>query len=85
LRPKTFARIVRFNHSIVQHNCRPQQRMTDLAYATGYYDQMHFIKEVKAFTRQTPKTYFQGHPGSWSGILKNILSKHFGSQNPALG
>ncbi|MCB9306990.1 MAG: AraC family transcriptional regulator [Lewinellaceae bacterium] len=85
LRPKTFARIVRFNHSIVQHNYRPQQRMTDLAYATGYYDQMHFIKEVKAFTRQTPKTYFQGHPGSWSGILKNILSKHFGSQNPALG
>lgn len=78
LSPKTFARVVRFNHTVCHHHRQRLPRLTDLAYAGGYFDQMHFVKEVKSFTGQTPKRYFQYSTGAWSQLLCALLDKRFG-------
>jgi AraC-like DNA-binding protein len=39
------------------HN--PAASLTEVAYASGFYDQSHFIREFKAFTGLTPKQYRQ--------------------------
>lgn len=55
--PKKFAAIVRFKHILRQHD--PQQPFTTLGYEAGFYDQAHFIKTFKAFTGQTPESFFK--------------------------
>lgn len=55
--PKMYARIIRFNYS-VQLGQTPFIKLTDLAYQSGYYDQNHFIKEVKYFTGKVPREVF---------------------------
>ncbi|MEZ4942850.1 MAG: helix-turn-helix domain-containing protein [Saprospiraceae bacterium] len=77
LTPKTFARIVRFNHAIVCHQRQTGLRLTDLAYVNGYFDQMHFVKEVKSFTLKTPKQYFRYSAEAWSQPLCALLDKRF--------
>lgn len=77
LTPKTFARIVRFNHTIVCHQRQTGLRLTDLAYVNGYFDQMHFVKEVKSFTLKTPKQYFRYSAEAWSQPLCALLDKRF--------
>jgi AraC-like DNA-binding protein len=37
----------------------PSVSLTEVAYASGFYDQSHFIREFKAFTGLTPKQYRQ--------------------------
>ncbi len=56
--PKLFQRIVRFNHAINRHYLNPNQSLTDITYHSGYYDQMHFVKEMKEFTSLSPTEYF---------------------------
>jgi len=44
-----------------------KQKLTEIGYEAGYYDQSHFIREFKSFTNLTPKQYrdanveYQGH------------------------
>ncbi len=56
LAPKLYLRIIRFNHAFRLLN--QNFNLTDLAYQCGYFDQNHFIKEIKHFTGQTPKILF---------------------------
>ncbi len=57
LNPKMYCRIIRFNASIL-HYQKTSTPLTDLAYTAGYFDQMHFIKEVKRFTGLSPRQFF---------------------------
>lgn len=56
--PKSYARIVRFENALnnFMDNTRP---LTDLALATGYYDQAHFNHDFRHFTGYTPTAYYQ--------------------------
>lgn len=56
--PKSYCKIVRFQNSLKHLLSGSFERLSDVAYANGYYDQMHFIREFKKFTGQTP-THFQ--------------------------
>lgn len=59
--PKTFSRIVRFNHI---NDFISSQRHTDwqeLAYTYGFFDQNHFIKEFKRFFGCTPSEWHSDH------------------------
>lgn len=58
--PKLFARMIRFNFSIVI-GMTEGNNLTDTAYLSGYYDQNHFIKEVKSFTGMSPSEMLTGH------------------------
>jgi AraC-like DNA-binding protein len=56
--PKTFSRIVRFEHSLSTY-LHTHVPLTQLAYACGYYDQSHFIRDFREFAGQHPKAYFR--------------------------
>ncbi|UOQ69224.1 helix-turn-helix domain-containing protein [Hymenobacter volaticus] len=53
--PKFFARLIRFSQAYRRKVNHPAQRWTSIAYACGYYDQMHLIRDFKEFTAATPK------------------------------
>ena len=57
--PKQFLKIIRFQHAIFLKQSVPDTRLTELAYEAGYYDQSHFINEVKELAGQTPKKLFE--------------------------
>ncbi len=69
LTPKKYCRIVRmFNALKIPENSNPQ-KLSAIAIDHGFYDQAHFIKEVKQFTGMTPKDYF----GIDRAIQRNIF------------
>ena len=35
------------------------ERLTDVAHSLNFYDQSHFIRDIKAFSGITPKSLFQ--------------------------
>ena len=53
LTPKSFHAVHRFNRSLdlIQTS---NHSLTEIAYACGYYDQAHFIKEFRNFTGMAP-------------------------------
>lgn len=55
--PKLLSRIIRFEHSIHLFMDDPTS-LTQTAYAAGYSDQSHFIREVNEFAGQSPMNYF---------------------------
>jgi len=57
---KRFQQIVRFRKAIQKKLSNGTlQNLTMLAYAHGYVDQSHFIKEFKQLTNYPPKTFFK--------------------------
>lgn len=56
LSPKSFDKINRFQHSLKMIS-RNEQPFTSIAYACGYFDQSHFIRDFKSFTGLTPSSY----------------------------
>lgn len=56
LAPKLFCKINRFQHSLnlIHSN---DQKLTGIAYDSGYFDQSHFIREFKSFTGVTPSSF----------------------------
>ncbi len=59
LSPHFYIRVKRFNEAIRLMKTRPAAKFTDIAHALHYYDQSHFIREIKTFSGVTPKTLFQ--------------------------
>lgn len=55
--PKDYMRIVRFRNSLnfLKNKTLP---LTDIAYELEFYDQSHFIKEIKSFTGLAPKKLY---------------------------
>jgi len=62
MNPKEFYRIVRFQRalSMMQNKAETLDRFADIAYACGFSDQSHMIKEFKAFTGLTPLLLVKG-------------------------
>lgn len=56
LSPKDLIRISRVNSAM--KNPISSEKLTQIAYKMGYFDQSHFIHEFKAVTGLTPKEYF---------------------------
>ena len=52
--PKSFARIVRFSKAYRLREAKPELTWTAVAHETGYFDQMHFIRDFKEFAGVTP-------------------------------
>ena len=56
--PKTFSRVVRFQHLLHSNLSNPTDHLPTSFYDFGYFDQAHFIKDFKAFYGITPKAVF---------------------------
>jgi len=52
--PKVFARLVRFSNAYRLKERNPGLSWTNIAYTSGYYDQMHLIRDFKYFTDVLP-------------------------------
>ena len=50
--PKKFASIIRLKYTLQQFQA--QTSLTSLAYESGFYDQAHFIKDFKTFSKSIP-------------------------------
>jgi AraC-like DNA-binding protein len=53
----TYSTLNRFHSSVNQILYSNYTKLSDLAYDNGYFDQMHFIKEFKRFSGNTPKNF----------------------------
>lgn len=54
LSPKFYQRLGRFARAYFLREQNPQMTWTQIAYQSGYYDQMHFIRDFKQFAGTTP-------------------------------
>ncbi len=55
--PKTYARIVRFDHAVKRLRRPDGLRWAEIADASGYYDQAHLIRDFHEFSGQTPSEF----------------------------
>ena len=52
--PKKFARVLRFQNALTIIRARRFRDLADLAFACGYADQSHLIRDFKALTGRLP-------------------------------
>lgn len=52
--PKFFSRLIRFSGAYRLKENQPDLSWTNIAHISGYFDQMHLIKDFKEFTGTTP-------------------------------
>ncbi len=57
LRPKSFARVCKFQKVLQLIEERSQIEWSAITYECGYYDQAHFIKEFQTFSGLNPSAY----------------------------
>jgi AraC-like DNA-binding protein len=58
--PSTFKKIHRFREAMkAKMNKKPNENLTSLGYDLLFYDQSHLIRDFKALTGLTPKTFFK--------------------------
>lgn len=61
--PKLYAKIFRFNEVLKSKIMQPCESWASITYECGYFDQMHLIRDFKAFTGFTPFDFFNHqHP-----------------------
>ena len=58
--PKQFSSIIRMKW--ITHGGPQTQKLTEIAFSAGYFDQPHFNKDFKLFTGQTPTDFFNSPP-----------------------
>ena len=57
--PYFYIRVKRFNTAIQLMKAGHFHKLTDVAHTLNYYDQSHFIRDIKAFSGITPKNLIQ--------------------------
>jgi AraC-like DNA-binding protein len=57
--PKLYIRIKRVNEALHLISTGRYERLSDIAYALNYYDQSHFVHEIRAFSWVTPTSIAQ--------------------------
>jgi AraC-like DNA-binding protein len=60
--PKSFARIVRLQGVLANHEANPRRPWSELALDAGYFDQSHLIPEFRSFTGSSPERFFAARP-----------------------
>lgn len=54
MNPKMYSRILKFSKAYRMHEALPHLSWTQIAHETGYYDQMHMIRDFKTFAGVNP-------------------------------
>ena len=60
--PKLYCCITRFNHALALKVKNLQKDWTSIAFETGYFDQMHLIKDFKRFSGNSPLIFLKQTP-----------------------
>lgn len=59
LSAKTYSILNRFQDSLNQLSHSDYSNLSDIAYGNDYFDQMHFIRDFKRFSGNTPKNFIR--------------------------
>ena len=70
--PKLYARITRFYNALENKMLHPNKSWVEITYENGYYDQAHFIKEVKIFSSRTPDELFKYTPPPTESFMGKV-------------
>lgn len=57
--PNQYRRICQFYFAFTQLKDRQFEKLADIAYTNGYFDQSHYIRSFKEFTDTTPNDYIR--------------------------
>lgn len=57
--PQKYIRVKRINEALRLMKTGQYERLSDIAYSLNFYDQSHFIREIKTFSWLTPKLISQ--------------------------
>ncbi len=57
--PKKYSRLLRLFHAMKTLNSQPSTKMVEVAYNHGYYDQMHFVKEMRSILGMSATSYLK--------------------------
>lgn len=55
IQPQLYIRVRRINEALRMMHSQQYERLSDVAHALNYYDQSHFIRDMKAFSWVSPK------------------------------
>ncbi len=56
INPRLYIRIVRFNRAMALVSSGEYERLSDVAMALNFHDQSHFIRDIKIFSKITPRS-----------------------------
>jgi AraC-like DNA-binding protein len=70
--PKLYSRITRFYNALENKMLHPNKRWIDIVNENGYFDQAHFIKEVREFSSKTPQELFKDTPPPSEKFLSKV-------------
>ena len=59
---QTYIRICRFEHAILLITQKQNLKLTEIGYASGYFDQPHFSNEFKLLSKFRPKNFLHSSP-----------------------
>lgn len=57
--PQFYIRVKRFNEAVRLMQTRRFEKLTDIAHHLNFYDQSHFVRDIKVFSGVTPKSLFR--------------------------
>jgi AraC-like DNA-binding protein len=57
--PKLFCSVTRFNHAFSLKVSEPKKKWTSIVYESGYFDQMHLIRDFKKFAGSGPSSFYK--------------------------
>jgi AraC-like DNA-binding protein len=70
--PNLYARVTKFYKALENKMMHPNKRWVDITNENGYFDQAHFIREVKAFSSKTPEELFKFTPPPKESFLIKV-------------
>jgi transcriptional regulator GlxA family with amidase domain len=82
VRPKLYARIVRFQAALDSKVKSATKSWTDVAHEFGYYDQTHLIHDLEEFTAGTPTENQRVLEAFFSGDQIRIVRAGSGARDP---
>ncbi len=56
--PKEFINLIRFNNAFVRLQSGSKQKLSDIAWESGYYDHAHLTNDFKRYTGKSPTEFF---------------------------
>lgn len=75
LTPKAYCCLTRFNATLLHRNFHHHGRLAQLAYESGYFDQMHFIREVRQFTNLLPGEFYSSGLGQIGAHQRHLVEE----------